>query len=343
MKALYTTAPGRYGLADRPRPEVAADEVLVRVSRAGFCMNDIRIREGVLTSVAFPLIPGHQFAGCVEACGADVSRLSVGDRVVAHSYVTCGQCYACRTGPALHDCDEFTIAGFTRDGGLAEYNTLPERYAYRLADHVTMDEASLVENTANAVAAVRVGDPGVTDRVVVIGATPIGLLAAQVARLVSPRVLALAGTGSARLGLAESLGATHTVDLRDDAPRDALDAILGGRGANVVIVCGYSAAELELAMDLVGATGRIVVEGHFDPAVGVTFSPFTLLVAKSVALQANRGWMTRDFVKALDLVARGMVEVAPLITHRLPLESWETGFDIFTDSEGDAVQVVLEP
>ena len=122
-----------------------------------------------------------------------------------------------------------------------------------------------------------------------------------------------------------------------------MDGILGRRGANVVLVCGYSAAELELAMDLVGPTGRIVVEGHFAPAVNVTFSPRDLLVNKSVTLQANRGWMTKDFVKALDLVAGGMVNVDPLITHRFPLESWEAAFDVFTDPVSDAVQVVLEP
>lgn len=343
MKALYTTGPGQYGLAERPKPEIAAGEVLVRVSRAGFCMNDVRIRAGILTSVAFPLIPGHQFAGEVEVRGTDVSHVSVGDRVVVHSYVTCGQCYVCRTTPALHDCDEFTIAGFTRDGGLAEYSAVPERYAYRLPDHVTMDQASVVENTANAVAAVRVGAPSMGDRVVVVGATPIGLLAVQVARLISPSVLALAGTGAARLELAKSFGATHVVELHSDGAKEELDGILGRRGANVVLVCGYSAAELELSMDVVGATGRIVVEGHFDPTVNVTFSPRDLLVNKSVTLRANRGWMTKDFVKALDLVASGIVNVDPLITYRFPLESWEAAFDIFADPVGDAVQVVLEP
>ena len=72
MKALYTTAPGEYGLDDRPRPRPAQDEVVLRVESAGFCYNDLRIRSGVLTEMGFPFVPGHQFAGVVQECGPGV-------------------------------------------------------------------------------------------------------------------------------------------------------------------------------------------------------------------------------------------------------------------------------
>ena len=343
MKALYATAPGEYGLADRPVPRLAADEVLVRVARAGFCMNDLRLRAGILTSVAYPLVPGHQFAGEVESIGRAVTGFAVGERVVAHSYVVCGRCYNCRAGAGPHDCEQFRVMGFSRDGGLAEYCAVPEKHLFRLADHVTMDQASLVENLANAVAAVRLAAPQPAERVLVVGATPIGLLAVQVVSLVTPAVLVLAGSGDRRLELARGLGATDTVSLDGDASRKELSAILGRSGADAVIVCGYGRADLEVAMDTVGSGGRIVVEGHFDPTVEVTLAPFSLLVARSVSLQANRGWRTEDFAKALELVTRKMVDVDALITEKLPLESWKTAFETFADPEAQAVQLVLEP
>ena len=342
MKALYATAPREYGLADRPMPSLADDEAMVRVARAGFCMNDLRLRDGMLTSVVYPLVPGHQFVGEVESVGPAVTDLEPGARVAAHSYVVCGRCYKCRSGAGPHDCERFRVMGFSRDGGLAEYCAVPARHLFRLADQVTMDRASLVENLANAVAAVRVADPRTAEKVMVVGATPIGLLAVQVARLVSPAVLALAGVGARRLAMGRRLGATHTVGLDDD-PSKALHAILGGYGADAVIVCGYGRTDLELAMGLVGSGGRIVVEGHFDPTVEVRLSPFELLVSRSVSLQANRGWRTEDFAKAVDLVTKDMVDTEALITHRLPLESWERAFETFTDPEAQAVQVVLEP
>ena len=104
MKALYTTAPGEYGLADRPRPRPAQDEVVLRVKSAGFCYNDLRIRSGVLTEMGFPFVPGHQFAGVVEECGPGVKYTQPGDRVAVHAYVLCGMCASCRTG-GTHECE----------------------------------------------------------------------------------------------------------------------------------------------------------------------------------------------------------------------------------------------
>ena len=149
MKALYATAPGEYDLADRPKPAPGVGEALVKVARTGFCMNDVRVREGVLRH-GYPVIPGHQFAGVVEACGPEVHYRAAGDRVAVHSYVLCGQCLSCRKG-GVHDCDNFRILGFTLDGGLAEYCVAPARCLFKLPDEVTLEEGSLMENLASAV------------------------------------------------------------------------------------------------------------------------------------------------------------------------------------------------
>jgi threonine dehydrogenase-like Zn-dependent dehydrogenase len=304
-------------------------------------MNDVRIRASVLQYPS-PFIPGHQFAGLVEACGPEVKYNTPGDRVAVHSYVLCGRCSSCRKG-GVHDCDDFKILGFTLDGGLAEYCAVPELCLYPLPDHVTLDEGSLVENLASAVAVVRLARPQPGERVVIVGATPIGLLALQVARLTSPSTLVLAGSGEQRLALAERLGATHTVSLAQPDGLENLTAILGAKGADVVLVCGYARSDAELAMELVGSLGRIVIEGHFDPTAEILVSPHRLLVARAVSLQANRGWLTVDFTQAHELISSGLVDVKPLITHTFSLQEWERAFDTFTSREGQAVQVVIAP
>ncbi len=341
MKALYATAPGEYGLADRPKPTPAVGEALVKVARTGFCMNDVRVREGVLQH-SYPVIPGHQFAGVVEACGPEVNYRAPGDRVAVHSYVLCGQCPSCRKG-GVHDCDDFQILGFTLDGGLADYCAVPARCLFKLSDHVTLEEGSLVENLASAVAAVRLARLQLAERVVIIGATPIGLLALQVARLASPSTLVMADAGHQRLALAERLGASHTVNLEQPDVGEHFADILGTQGADAVLVCAYTRSEAELAMEIVGSLGRIVIEGHFDPRAEITLSPHRLLVARAVSLQANRGWLTADFTQACELVSGGMVDVKPLVTHTFPLQDWERAFDTFTSRESQAIQVVLAP
>ena len=342
MKALYTTSPGQYGLAERPVPEPAYGEALLKVSRAGFCVNDLRIREGTLTTVRYPVIPGHQYAGVVEACGPEVKYVATGDRVAVHAYVLCGECSSCRRG-GVHDCERFRNLGFSLDGGLAEYSVVPAKCLFKLPDHVSLEEGSLVENSANAVAAVRLARIETGQRVVVIGGTPIGLLAMQVARLESPRTLVLAGTGHKRLALAERLGASHTVEVSENGYAERLHDLLDGRGADAVIVCGYSREDLDLAMEVVGSLGRIVVEGHFDPTVEVTLSPQQLLISRAVTMTANRGWTTPDFTRALELISNGMLDAKSVITHTFPLDAWEEAFETFASPDGRAVHAAIDP
>ena len=340
MKALYTTAPGEYGLADRPEPRPGHGEAVLRVESAGFCYNDLRIRSGVLTEMGFPFVPGHQFAGVVEECGPGVKYTRPGDRVAVHAYVLCGMCASCRTG-GTHDCERFQGLGFTLDGGLAQYNAAPERCLFMLPDHVDMEQGALLENLANATAAVRRLGLGLAERVLVIGATPIGLLAVQVARLYSPRSLVLAGAGEGRLAVGAALGASGTVEVRSHDVVEQVQDALGG-DADAVLICGYARRDFELAMATVASTGRVLLEGHYDPLVTVTLAPRDL-VAKSVTMVPNRGWSTPDYQQALDLVSCGMVDVKAVITHRFSLEKWEAAFDLFADVDGGALHIGIEP
>jgi threonine dehydrogenase-like Zn-dependent dehydrogenase len=342
LKALYAAAPGEFGLAERPRPVPGSDEVLLRVAKAGLCPNELRIRDGVNPSLVYPRVPGHQFAGVVEERGPEARYVEVGDRAAVHSYVLCGQCAACRKGGA-HDCDYFQMLGMTRDGGLAEYCAVPARHLFKLPDHLDLEEGAMVENVANAVAAVREASMGVAERVVVVGTSPIGMASLQVARMWSPSPLVIVGTDPHLLDLGLKLGATHAVDIQADGVLELVRAVLGGRGADVVIVCASTAADAELAMDLAGDRGRIVIEGHFDPRVEVSLSPFRLLVSRRVTLKANRGWLTPDFTRALELVSDGVVDVKPLTTHRFSLEEWEDAYETFATRAGHTVQVAIGP
>ena len=341
MKALYTTAPGEYGLAELALPVPGVGEVLVRVESAGLCANEVRLREGILP-VTYPLVPGHQFAGVVETCGPDVANVELGDRVSVHSYILCGQCTSCRSG-GVHDCESFRMLGFSLNGGLAEYCVVPEPFVFKLPDHVTTEEGELLENVANAAAAVRNAVPVPGERLVVIGTSPIALLTVQVAALWSPSTLVLVGPDPEHLALGESLGASHTVDVDQPNVVERVNEALGGAGAEAVIVCAYGASDIDLAINVVTSRGRIVVEGHFDPRVEVTFSPFELLVSRAVVLRANRGWLTTDYVKALELVSKGMIDAASLITHRFSLDQWEDAFETFVTRRDHAIQVAIRP
>ena len=340
MKALYTTAPGQYGLANRPKPEPGEGEVLIKVIRAGFCANDLRIRDGILTQMGFPFIPGHQYAGIIDDCGTGVRYTQTGDRVAIHSYVLCGQCPSCRKG-GTHDCSRYAALGFTLDGGLAEYSVAPEKCVFPLPNHLSMDEGVLLESLANALAATRRVNLKPGDRVLIIGATPIGLATIQAARLYSPKSLVLLGAGTHRLEKAQLLGATEVVDIQGSEVEKKVRTALGGH-ADSVLLCGYGRHDFILAMDLVGPMGRILVEGHYDPLAEIPFKPRSL-IPKSITLVPNRGWSTPDFQYALELASNGMVSLKSLVTHTYKLDDWQEAFELFGNVHSDALQVSIAP
>ncbi|MHB0878326.1 MAG: zinc-dependent alcohol dehydrogenase [Anaerolineae bacterium] len=338
MKALYTTGPRQYGLVERPLPVPGPTDALVKVLRAGLCHTDVNIREGTAGHVRYPFIPGHEFAGVVAECGSGVANVAVGDRVAVHHAITCGYCLPCRRGDTM-SCENYTELGATRDGGFAEYCVAPARHLYKLPDHLSVDEGALLEPLANAVSAVGRARLSLGERVVVIGPGPIGLLVLQVARLAHPSALVLVGTRDERLALGAQLGATHTINATKPGAHDELDAVLGGKGADVVLVCAGTRRALESAMEIVAFRGRIVMEATLGPDETVAIRPSYLLERQGASLLGVNGWVTAEYVQALDLLSRGLVAVKPLVTHQMPLDEWEAAFDLITACKSEAVKV----
>jgi 2-desacetyl-2-hydroxyethyl bacteriochlorophyllide A dehydrogenase len=341
VKALYTTAPGQYGLAERPLPEPSSDNVLVKVAAAGLCHTDVIIRDGVASHVIYPVIPGHEFSGIVAECGSNVHHLQPGDRVAVHSIVPCGACRSCRLGLTVL-CERYDECGSKRDGGFAEYVCVPARCLYPISDHLTLEEAALTEPAANAHSVVRQARVRPGDRVVVIGPGPIGLLAVQFARLLHPSRLILVGTRPERLALGHRLGATHTVNMREAGAKERLDELLARKGADVVLECAGTKSSAELAIELAGVGGRVAIEGVMGVDETIEIRPHSL-VNKGQTLVGVLGWLTEDYVHALEYLEAGLIDARPLITHRFPLERWELAFEMITRRKSEAIKVELQP
>ena len=341
MKALYITAPGQYGLVDRPTPTPALDEALVKVAKASICHTDVIILAGA-PHARYPVIPGHEFSGIVEECGPAVKHIQPGDRVGVHTILGCGQCPACGRGDHLA-CAHYDELGSKRDGGFAEYCTVPARHLHKLPDHVTLEEAAMLEPLANANSIIRQAEVKWGERVVIIGPGPIGLMAVGVARWLNPSVLALVGTRDNRLALGQSLGATHTVNITESGAAERLkEDILGGKGAEVVVECAGTPDALRLAFSIIGWRGRIAIEGAFDEHAQFPIEPYFFL-ARAMTLKGINGWLTPDFLRGLDMVSAGQIDVKPIITHTLPLAEWEAAFDWVTRRKSEAIKVQIAP
>jgi L-iditol 2-dehydrogenase len=340
MQALYVAAPGNFGLTDRPKPIPGLDEALVKVARASICHTDVIIRDGA-PHARYPVIPGHEFSGIVEECGPAAKYIRPGDRVAVHTILGCGQCPACGRGDHLA-CEHYDELGSKRDGGFAEYCTVPARHLYKLADHVSLEEAAILEPLSNANSIVRQAEVKPGERVVVIGPGPIGLLALGVVRRLNPSVLVLVGTRDNRLALGSAFGATHTVNSSQAGAVDRLQEILGGKGADVVLECAGTPSALHLAFSVIGWRGRIAIEGAFDENAEFPIHPYFFL-ARAIALKGINGWLTADFLRSLEMVSTGQIDVRPLITHSFPLTEWAAAFELVTHRKGESVKVQFAP
>lgn len=330
-------------LDEIPIPQCGEDEVLVQVEAASICGTDLHIwrwDDWAAQRIVPPLTLGHEFAGTVVDTGRLVRHVSVGDYVSAESHITCGMCFYCRTGQA-HMCERTQILGVDRDGAFAGYVVVPESVIWS-NDRAKLppELATLQEPFGNAVFATSEQDLAGRS-VAVLGCGPVGLFAIAIARASGAAVVMAADLKPYRLGLAEQMGATQTVNV-DETPdaADWLRAHHGGHGFDVVFEMSGSARAISDAFLIAHNGARVVLFGipskpvQIDVAEALIFKNLNVL-----ALSGRRIFAT--WYKTRWLLESGVVDLRPLITHEYPIEEFERAFEEL--STGDACKIVLHP
>ncbi len=321
---------------DIPVPE--DDEVLIKVEAVGICGSDIPIFKGI-RPVPLPFIPGHEFAGTIVDVGADVREFKKGDKVVPGLVQNCGRCKYCRQGLESL-CDNLVETGIHVNGAFAEYVAVPEHTLHLKPEEMTFSEGASVDPIASAYRPVKKACVGSEDVVVVYGPGPIGLYAAQIARVEGAKTLIMVGTRESRLQLARELGVDITINIgeKKEDPIVRIKELTGGEMADVVIETAGTPEVIEMCLNSVRKNGRLSL-------AGVLHKPSTLLLAPIVRREINitgsicYTWL--DFQNSMDLVASGKVKVGPIVTHELPLKDIAKGLDLIDKRE--AIKVVLHP
>ena len=331
MKALVKTAKsvGNIELQDRPVPQIARpDEVLIEVKAAGICGTDIHILHDNFPYWP-PVILGHEFAGEVKEVGPEVTTVKVGDRVIGEPHTkACGKCYLCRTGNR-QICPTKRSPGWGIDGAFAKFLVMPDVLLHKIPDGLSYDEAALVEPSANVVQDVLLRSKiEAGDVAVVLGPGPIGLVAAQCARIGGAKAVVVVGTNvdeALRMPTARALGFEHVVNVQQDDVAKRVQELSNGRGADVVIECSGAEPAINQAVSLLRKQGRICVIGMTGKkSINFTWDAAIFKDCR-IDFHISTGYECWD--RTLALVAGGQLNVRPLITHREPLENWKQVFD----------------
>jgi L-iditol 2-dehydrogenase len=335
---MVFAGPREMPLEERPDLVPGSGTVVVAVRAAGICGSDVHGFLGATGRRRPGIVMGHEAAGDVVEIGPGVTSVRAGDRVVLKSILACGECDRCRSGrPNL--CPERQGMGMHFDGAYAESIIVPEALLVPLADTLSYEEGALVEPLAVALHAVNITPLSSTDRVVVVGAGPIGLLTLLAARLRGAGSVVVSDRDPHRLGVARLLGADLTVEVESTDPVAAVMAATGERGADVVFEAVGINATVAQSLAVARAGGQVTWIGNSAPLVEL---PMQDLVTREMTVRGSYGFCD-EFEQAAAALAAGTIDVRPLIELIAPLEDGPDLFRQLGDGRLDAVKVVLAP
>jgi L-iditol 2-dehydrogenase len=343
MKALLLSEYRRLELVDLPRPEFGAADVLVRVAACGVCGSDVHGYDGSTGRRVPPIVMGHEAAGIVEAVGADVTRFQLGDRVTFDSTIFCGECVYCRAG-SNNLCERREVLGvscgdYRRYGAFAELVAVPERVMYALPDAVPLEHAALIEAVAVALHAVRLAPLAEGDDVVVVGTGLIGLLVVQALRNAHRgRVLAV-DVDDARLALAQRFGAAATFNAAAGDVVGRISSATGGRGAAVALEAVGTSATIDTSVRSVRKGGAVTLIGNVSPRAEI---PLQMVVNRELTLRGSCA-SNGEYPECIELLARGDIDVGPLISACVPLADAPHWFERLYAREPGLMKVVVRP
>ncbi len=325
---------------DRPRPKAGPGELVFRVTASGVCGSDVM--EWYRLAKA-PIVLGHEVAGEVVEIGAGLAGFAVGDRIVTTHHVPCNECRYCRAGQ--HPvCDTLRKTSFD-PGGFAEFVRLPAanvaRGTFAVPDQVSYEEASFVEPLACVARGQRIAGGVAGKTVAVLGSGISGMLHILWARAHGAARILATDIHPFRLDAARRAGADVTIDARHQDVPASIQEANEGRAADLVIVCTAALAAVGQALHAVDRGGAILFFALFPP--GVTF-PFPVyeLGKDGITILHSYAGPPADMRTALDAIAARKVDVASLITHRLPLAETGEAFRLVVEA-GESLKVIVEP
>ncbi|MEV0729348.1 zinc-dependent alcohol dehydrogenase family protein [Polymorphospora sp. NPDC050346] len=310
MKAAVIVTPGQVALESVPDPAPGPRDVVVQVAGCGICGTDLHIMDGEFAP-AYPVVPGHEFAGEVVAVGAGVTEVRVGDRVAVDPSLHCGECYYCRRARG-NLCENWAAIGVTTAGGAAEYAVAPVKNCFVLPDGVPTADAALIEPLSCAVRGFDVLPRRLGDHYLIYGAGTMGLMMQELAKRCGAASVSVVDLNPDRLATAVRLGNSAAVASAAELDRP--------RGWDVVIDCTGVEAAIADGLTRVGPAGTFLQFGVSSYDARATIEPFRVY-NKEITITGSMA-VLHSFERAGELFAAGVLDPDVFVSHRFPLDGY---------------------
>ncbi|WP_328724321.1 zinc-dependent alcohol dehydrogenase family protein [Streptomyces sp. NBC_00259] len=330
MRAAIVEAPGKVSVTTVPDPAPGPRDVVVEVASCGLCGTDLHILQGEFAPT-LPIVPGHEFAGTVVAAGADVTELTVGDRVAVDPSLPCHECRYCRAGRG-NLCDRWRAIGVTDPGGAAEFAVAPVANCVRLPEHIDVRDAALIEPLSCAVRGYDVLSGTLGAQVLIYGSGTMGLMMLELAKRTGAAGVDVLDINAERLATAKQLGCS-------EAAASARELARADEGWDVVIDATGNAGAIQDGLGRVAKGGTFLQFGVSDYATTAVIEPYRIY-NQEITITGSMA-VLHSYERAAALFATGVLDPSIFISDRLPLERYPQAIDRFRAGQGR--KIVVEP
>lgn len=320
MKAVVLNGPGNLEIVEKPVPVPGPGEVLVKIRYCGICGSDLHAFE----TGFFPpgLTIGHEFSGIVKSAGDHCAWWAPGEYVTGNNIIGCGNCSSCQRG-LDHLCLEMRRLGITDQGVMAEYAVLPAKDLVKLPRDVSLEQAALTEPLSVGLHAINKIDINRDDKFLIFGAGTIGLVVLALLKYRGVENVVVVEPNPERGALAERIGVAKVINPGITKVNREIMNLTDNRGMDVVFECAGLPETIQGACEQ-GAAGATVV------ILSICYRPVELnflnLVTQEIKIITAFGKTAQEFREAAGLIARGLVDLSPLITGIIPFSEVAEAF-----------------
>jgi 2-desacetyl-2-hydroxyethyl bacteriochlorophyllide A dehydrogenase len=336
MKEAVMVQPGCITFQDVQEPVAGAGEVMIRVKRIGVCGSDIHVWHGKHPFVTYPLVQGHEYAGVVEAVGAGVEGVAVGDKVTATPQEVCGICPPCRRGQ-YNACEVLKVRGFQAPGSARDLFVTEAVKVVKLPEHFTFEQGAFVEPVAVAAHVMAQAGSLAGRNVVVSGAGTIGNFVAQACLAKGAARVLLTDISAYRLEIARQVGIPFVCNVKEEPIEEASKRYFGSDGFDLAIEVAGVEASLTALVKNIGKGGTVLIVGVYGEKPRIDMS---VVCEHELIVKGSMMYRHEDWGQAVQWIAAGAVKTEPLVSRHFPFAEYAEAY-AFIDKQGEKAMKVM--
>jgi len=342
MKAVRLVQVGRPLVQEEiPEPEIGPNDVLVQVKAAGICHSDAHYRAGVSPVQPLPMTLGHEIAGVITKLGSNLNSRTIGERVCLHYMVTCGECIYCNQGSEQF-CISGQMLGKNRNGGYAEFITIPARNAFPLPDEIPFPQAAIMMcSSATSFHALRKSRLRIGETVAIFGIGGLGFSAVQLAKNFGALEIYAVDINANKLKIAEKYGAVPINATKTD-PVKEIKRLTNNRGVDVAVELIGLHQTIRQAIESLAVFGRCILVGLNDKVV--EFDPYREMICREAEIIGSADHLAHELPTLIELVRRGSLDLSGVVSDTIALDADAINKTLDRlEGYGEDLRVVITP